>query len=210
MTERLAVMQSPTSEEDQVMTLLGSLPSSYDSLVAMLGARMDHMELSMVERDILDEKARRVGFGHADPPGVVAMYGKSVASARGKKSRSKTKGKCFLCKRLGHFQHDCPKKKAEGGSAEQHTHVSTTVDKDVAFVATPAKVGEKKSRVWIIDSGASRNMSWDRGHLEDYHTLDTPELIRLGDNHMVEGWRYRECANSCCTRGWQCAEHRAV
>ena len=29
----------PISEDDQVMTLLGSLPSSFDSLVATLGAR---------------------------------------------------------------------------------------------------------------------------------------------------------------------------
>ena len=38
MTERLAVMQSAINEDDQVMTLLGSLPSSYDPLVATLGS----------------------------------------------------------------------------------------------------------------------------------------------------------------------------
>ena len=34
MTEKLAVMQSAIIEDDQVMTLLGSLPSSYDPLAA--------------------------------------------------------------------------------------------------------------------------------------------------------------------------------
>ena len=30
-------------------------------------------------------------------------------------------------------------------------------------------------------------MTWDRGHLEDYRALNKPELVRLGDNPVVEG-----------------------
>ena len=102
MAEKLAVMQSPISKEDQVMTLLGSVPSSCDLLVAALGARVDKMEYSMVERSILDEETCRIGSGRVDPPGVVTMYGKTVGPAEGKKSRSgwgsaETKGKCYLC-----------------------------------------------------------------------------------------------------------------
>lgn len=189
-TDRLAVMQSPIIEEDQVMTLLGSLPSSYDSLVATLGARVDDMKLSMVERSILDEEARKEGSGRADPSGATAMYGKSPASAGGKKSGKggkhwKTKVKCYSCKKLGHFQRDCLEKKAERGSSDQQAHLSA--DKEVAFVGTADKVGAKKSQNWIIDSGASRHMTWDRAHLEDYRALDSPEMVRLGDNRTVEG-----------------------
>lgn len=190
-TDKLAVMNSPIIEEDQVMTLLGSLPSSYDSLVATLGV-LDDMKLSMVERSILDEEIRKEGSGRADSSGATAMYGKSTASADRKKSGKggkpgswKAKVKCYSCKKLGHFQRDCMEKKADRGSSDQQAHLSS--DKEVAFVATADKVGAKKSQNWIIDSGASRHMTWDRAHLEDYRALDSPELVRLGDNRTVEG-----------------------
>ena len=150
------------------------------------------MEVSTVERSLLDDEARRVGSGRADPPGAVAMlYEKTTASANGKKpqysGRLTMKGNCYLCKGVGHFQRDCPEKKAGSRSVEQQAHVAATGSKEVAFVATADKVGIKKSRDCIIDSNASRYMTWDRGHLEDYRALDKSELIRLGDNRVFEG-----------------------
>ena len=81
---------------------------------------------------------------------------------------------------MGHFQCDCPKK-AESGDVKQQAHVAATLNKEVAFVAALDKVETKKSKDWIIDSGACHHMTWDRGHLEDDRTLDKPELVRLGD-----------------------------
>ena len=38
-TDSLAAIKAPISEEDQAITLLGSLPSKYDSLVTVLEAK---------------------------------------------------------------------------------------------------------------------------------------------------------------------------
>ena len=41
LTDRLAAIGSPIAEEDQVMTLLGSLPTSFSPLVTTQGAQLD-------------------------------------------------------------------------------------------------------------------------------------------------------------------------
>ena len=48
LTDRLAAMGSPIPEQDQVMTLLASLPSSYSALVTTLGVQAEQLTLSIV------------------------------------------------------------------------------------------------------------------------------------------------------------------
>ena len=60
-TDRLASMGSPFAEDDQVMTLLGSLPSSYGSLVMTLGVQIADLKWSDVQAALLDEETRRKG-----------------------------------------------------------------------------------------------------------------------------------------------------
>ena len=45
LTDKLAAIGAPISEEDQVVTLLGSLPSDYSTLVTALEARADDLTL---------------------------------------------------------------------------------------------------------------------------------------------------------------------
>jgi len=50
-TDKLASIGSPITEEDQVVTLLGSLPHSYSTLVTALEARADNnLKLSQVQQ----------------------------------------------------------------------------------------------------------------------------------------------------------------
>lgn len=55
-TDRLAAIGAPISEEDQVVTLLGSLPPSYSTLVTALEARADDVKLSYVQQALVHEE----------------------------------------------------------------------------------------------------------------------------------------------------------
>ena len=46
LTDKLAAISAPIFEEDQVVTLLGSLPRNYSTLVTALEARVDNISLS--------------------------------------------------------------------------------------------------------------------------------------------------------------------
>ena len=47
------------SEEDQVVTLLGSLPSSYSTLVTALEARVDELKLDFVQQALIHAMKNR-------------------------------------------------------------------------------------------------------------------------------------------------------
>ena len=50
LTDRLAAIGAPILEEDQVVTLLGSLPRSYSTLVTALEARVADVSLTQQAR----------------------------------------------------------------------------------------------------------------------------------------------------------------
>ncbi len=59
LTDRLAAVQAPISKEDQVLTLLGSLPHSYTNLVTALEARVDDIQLDFVQQQNEEEQRSR-------------------------------------------------------------------------------------------------------------------------------------------------------
>ena len=60
-TDRLAVIGTPLSEEDQVVTLLGCLPRSYSALVTALEACTDGVSLSFVQQALRHEEQKLFG-----------------------------------------------------------------------------------------------------------------------------------------------------
>ena len=60
-TDKLASIGAPISEEDQVVTLLGSLLSSYSTLVTALEAHVDDIWLDFVQQALVHEEQKRKG-----------------------------------------------------------------------------------------------------------------------------------------------------
>ena len=65
-TDKLASIGAPISEEDQVVTLLGSLPPGHSTLVTALEARVDDIQLDFVQQALILEEQKQKGVTGSD------------------------------------------------------------------------------------------------------------------------------------------------
>ena len=126
MIDRLGSMGYEQSQEEQIMTLLASLPRSYRPLVIALGAQISSVTVAHVENSILDEDMRDLddfqdndqaftgnamncsrppGRGHA---GAFRGHGFRTTDPRGSGHRQdKCRLECFNCGLKGHYSYEC-------------------------------------------------------------------------------------------------------
>ena len=74
-TDRLAAIGSPISEVDKVVMLIGSLPSTYSTLVTALEARVDNVKLDFVQQALIHEEQKRHGFSKVTSSGDQSTNG---------------------------------------------------------------------------------------------------------------------------------------
>ena len=55
-----------------------------------------------------------------------------------------------------------------------------------SYVVSMGLKAEERSEDWIIDSGASRHMTFQREILLDYKEFKSTQLVGLGDGYTVE------------------------
>ena len=182
LTDKLAAIKAPISEEDQVVTLLGSLPSNFSSLVTALEAR-DTITLSYVQQSLIREEQRMSGDRSMQTD---AGSGRALV---GKQDKMKDKRACYMCGETGHFRKDCPKNRHKRKPPVKPKHnakpaAEESPDEEKAFGASSDLTTTPEK--WIIDSGASSHMTQNKKFLVDYEEFKEPQKISLGDGRTVE------------------------
>ena len=120
-TDRLAAIGAPISEEDQVVTLLGSLPHNYSTLVTALEARVDSLTLSFVQQSLIHEE-QKINEMSKDVP-TTSSFSSMDTALMGKCRRDRIRKplRCFGCHEIGHIRRNCPKEKRDTHRAKTAT-----------------------------------------------------------------------------------------
>ena len=108
-TNKLAAIKAPVSEEDQVVTLLGSLPESYDTLVTALEAHGDRLTLTYVTNALLNEEQKRSEEQRLPANAGVSSSNSHIVrsdaalSAQYKTADSSHVSGCYICNSPNHY-----------------------------------------------------------------------------------------------------------
>ena len=176
-------------ELNKVAILLRSVQESYPTLVTALLARKDEeLKLIFVKQALMDEEQRKAkGNGSGDSAFKVKHHPKHRKSVV-----------CFNCGITGHYQRDCckPPKKKQPTQQNQNKHRAEKATEAVQssesesedaqmFIANDALRADIQEDEWIIDSRASKHMTFNRCVLRHYMEFETPEPVGLGDGSTV-------------------------
>ena len=198
-TDKLAAIKAPVSEEDQVVTLLGSLPEYYDTIVTALEARGDGLTLEFVQNALLNEEQKKEGEQRL--PGKTGVSGsvKHPASSDTALSADREyKRECYNCKSTEHMIRDCPKprqgkQRGRGrgrGQQRSHSHKAnvseTSAQNDSEEYGFSTGDNPDLVQEWLMDSGATRHMTPDKAVFKTYTPLDKPEKVMIADGRSVD------------------------
>ena len=161
-----------------MVTLLGSLPSSFSTVVTALEALADtDLTLDFVQQQLVHHE-RKLSSQETKPE---ALQDSAPVGAQKRKPP-----KCWACEEVGHIRRFCPKLKGKSGQhgANKVTEDEVKSDDDVEGASRVSdKIPQEK---WLVDSGASSHMTAHREYFLEYYSFSTPEKVGLGNGRVVE------------------------
>lgn len=188
--EELESINSPVTEDDLVLVILGSLPEAYNNLITSLESRADaDLSLDFVWTRLTHEetKLKEVnGSGNtAEDALFTSKMGKKYGNGengeeKGRNGRTKRNNvKCFNCNKMGHYSRDCrsPRKK-------EHANPAETNDNKGHFAFATAATTRNDAGNWYLDSGASTHMTFRKDWIKDLKTT-TNTTITTANNEIV-------------------------
>ena len=193
LSNKLAAIGEEVSDNHKLAVLLQSIQDCSPTLVtALLAKGDDELTLVFVKQALLDEEQRQ-GKPNTSPGGVTESEGSEAALKVRKFGRGQKSGACFNCGQQGHFIQNCPtlvkdtsQHRAKTAGEQQEDSENSDAGGHM-FVATEVQDSE-----WIIDSGASRHMTFQWNVLRGYKEFDNPEPVQLGDGRNVDALRIKE------------------
>ena len=198
--DQLKEMGVDIDDKELAMTLLASLPENFKPLITALDAVGEaNLSFEKVKGMLLND-ADRVFDARKSEDAFSVQRGNRGKNWRRKVETGKNevkpdkpfRGTCHFCQERGHFARDCPKRSAKynpqhgTGKDKRSAHRAEGEEEDEAIdqeALITSDVGNKGG--WIIDSGATQHMTFEKNRLSNYVEFKQPCTVNLGDNHTI-------------------------
>ena len=187
LAEQLDAVGAPVSEDDLVITLLGSLSESYQFLITALESRVDTLTWELMTSRLLHEDMKRKEQG-----GDGVVVGQAFMSSDKKRNGRPMKktGACNHCGKMGHWIAECPSRIQDnnGNPRQRFQRANVVRDEDLGeYLFSIGEVQGKSSSAsrWLIDSGATQHMSHTKVFMKNYKKID-PVNVHLADDGIVQ------------------------
>ena len=202
--DQLKEMGVNIDDKELAMTLLASLPEEFKPLITALDAvgeanlsyeKVKGMLLNDVDRSI-DNKKSEDAFSARRSLGHYAKKGKQwgTSGGTGNNEIKSFRGVCHYCHERGHYARDCLKRNSKDNSQSGPTRSKGKGSANCAEKSNPDPIIDEEALFtsdlvinsgWIIDSGATQHMTFEKNHLSDYVEFKQPCTVNLGDNRTI-------------------------
>ena len=192
LAEQLDAVGAPVSEDDLVITLLGSLNDSYAFLITALESRADSLTWELVTSRVLHEDMKRKEQGGGIDGAAHGQGQAFLTNDNGQRKGGRPAQKaspCHYCGELGHWIAKCPVRIREnaGRQRSQRANIAQVEDNsgDFLFSVGGDASTTKASDVWLIDSGATQHMTYSKEYMKNFKTI-SPVDVHLADDGVVQ------------------------
>uniref|UniRef100_H3H9M9 CCHC-type domain-containing protein n=1 Tax=Phytophthora ramorum TaxID=164328 RepID=H3H9M9_PHYRM len=191
LAEQLDAVGAPVSEDDLVITLLGSLSESYQFLITALESRADSLSWELVTSRLLHEDMKRKEQGGGGVDGAAHGQGQAFMTRDNKRKGRPVKktGACHNCGKQGHWIAECPSRVQNDAERYRSQRANVAQDEedpgDYLFSVGRTSSTAKPSDMWLVDSGATQHMTSSNKYMRNYKTM-APVDVHLADDGVVQ------------------------
>ena len=180
---------SPIAEETVVAKIVSGLPPWYKSFCTNWASSTPaQQKINILLGRLLEEEALLAAYRRPPKESVAlnadgsAKDNKTTGKAAG---RAKSKNKnCFRCGKEGHWKAQCTESEENLPSTSKKEQ-DKEEKKEATAVIAETNISEATSAGWIIDTGATEHMSYDRSSFSSYKELKPFKPVRVGNSAII-------------------------